>query len=138
MPNARHLIVAAAVAATGCASAPTPDADAVPARTILAPAMTVASVGSGVLVVKRDRGLTGSGCEHRLAIDGTPFAVLRVGEVVTIYAAPGEHVLSVSSPGAICPSGIVEAGVRLEAGKRQTFRTGLPSGWEIALTPTAY
>jgi hypothetical protein len=87
--------------------------------------MTSEAAGRGVLVVRRDKGFEGSGCDHRILVDGKPVADLRPGEIVTIYPPPGEHVVALANQGAICRTMLGPAvAFQSEAGERRTFRTG--------------
>lgn len=135
----RIAILCALLLLAGCATEPisTRDAHPVPRERVLAADMTKPQEGMGSLIVKRDAGLFGSACTHRLFINGTPFADIDTEEKVQIYLAPGEHILG-SKPNGICGGGNVETAVNLKAGQTRTYRAGVGSSGDIALQPTAF
>ena len=129
------ILAVACMASTGCATSPTPTASAQPG-TMLNHAIGTPMPGSGRVIVKRDTGFVGSGCTHRIHIDGTPAAELRVGQAVTLYTPPGEHVVSAVATG-IC-DGITEATVTIEVGKTKSLRSGYDGNGNVRLQPTAF
>ena len=49
---------------------------------VLDRALAEPSGAYGVVVITRDKGLLGLQCEHRLSLDGKPFAELKLGQTV--------------------------------------------------------
>ena len=123
------------IASTGCATVPTPTANAEPGKS-LSTALSTATPGTGRIVVKRDTGFSGGGCTHRIHLDGTPAGALSVGQAIALYAPPGEHVVSAIATG-IC-DGSSEAVVMVEAGKTKSMRSGYDGNGNIRLQPTAF
>lgn len=123
------------IALTGCATAPMPTASARPGVN-LNRAITTATPGAGRIVVKRDTGFMGSGCTHRIHLDGEPVAEVRSGQAVSLYVSPGEHVVSAAATG-IC-DGISEATVTVQLGKTRSLRSGYDGNGNIRLQPTAF
>jgi hypothetical protein len=80
-------VAAMLVAVVGCASQPIPDADTHPVASarILAPAYLEDTPGSGVVTVKQDTGLMGSGCYLQLLFDTQPVANLRTSEGIVLH-----------------------------------------------------
>jgi len=86
-----HIAVAALTCVSaGCATTPTPTASTQQGRRVSS-VLTTATPGSGGILVKRDSGIMGGGCTHRIHLDGEPAAELRAGQAVVLYAMPGEH-----------------------------------------------
>ena len=78
----------------------------------------------------------GMGCTHRIYLDGVPAADLRSGQAVTLYADPGEHVLSAIAT-ALC-DGSSEISMAILTGQTKTFRSGADGNGNIRLQPTAF
>lgn len=111
------------VALAGCSTTLTPDAEMVPARTVLDPVVTAQRADRGLLLVKRDKGGHPGGalCDHEVSLDGKVVAKLKPGEFVAMYATPGEHIIGFRAL-ATCP-GANAVTAMAEVGKRKTFRT---------------
>lgn len=60
--------------------------------------------GEAKVIVTRDSGLYGSGCNVRLFVDGKLVGEFASGEVATFHVAPGQHVAGVK-PSAACGGG---------------------------------
>ena len=99
-------------------------------------ALTTPTPGAGRIVVKRDSGFMGGGCMHRIHLDGAPAAELRMGQAVTLYTRPGEHVVSAVAAG-FC-DGVSEATVMVDIGKTKSLRSGYDGNGNIRLQPTAF
>lgn len=128
--------VALVVLLSGCASVP-PSAGvldaAPPAATIMAPAMTVPRDGTGVVVVLRDPTYYGSGCGNRVLVNGKPVAELDRGEKVTLYLAPGEHVVGVRIVSRICTEASDEVTVVSVVGKRSVYQVSPAAGLQATI-----
>jgi len=103
---------------------------------ILDAALTVPKSGHGAIVISRGHGVVGMQCDHRLELDGTPFAELRPGETVTVYPDPGQHRLRVQAPNFTC-GGEAELSVVVRPDQRQAFRTSSLRNGEVALLPAS-
>lgn len=73
-------------------------ADPVPPDRLYGFSQKTASDDSSIQIV-RDDGIYGSGCGLLVRLDGKRAAMLNAGEVTSIYAAPGEHVVTVGLSG---------------------------------------
>lgn len=131
----RILIGALAVALlAGCSTSPisADRADPVPSSRLHA----FGGKAGAQLVVTRDSGLYGSGCNYRLYIDGTLAAEFASGEVARFGVSPGTHILGVK-PSAACGGwGLVEREVSAAAGSVVRRRITL-SGDSFDISPTA-
>lgn len=127
----------AAIAFVGCATTPTPSELTQPG-TLLTNAFATPAPDTGRIVVKRDSALfnAGNGCAHRIYIDGTPVAELRIAQAVSIYVRPGEHILSAELT-SIC-NGSSETSVSVRQGETKTFRTSGTGNGNITVQPTAF
>jgi hypothetical protein len=121
-----------ALLVAGCASPATIDGGGSPARLILDPSLTRRNPAAGVLTVRRDAATLDEDCRHRIFLDGNPVADLRPNEVITIYAAPGRHVLRAEETGSSCHGGN-EIAALSEQGKGRLFVTA-PSSSGTLLT----
>lgn len=132
-----RLIAASALALsllTGCSTSPVSadKADPVPSSRIFA----FSGKSEAQLLVTRDGGLYGSGCNYRLYIDGTLAAEFASGEVARFGVKAGKHVLGVK-PSAACGGwGLVEREVDIRSGETIRRRITL-SGDSFDISPTA-
>lgn len=136
----RVLFVALCAAVAGCATTPVPSdsATAQPATSIVDPAATTPRAGAGAILVTRDTGMLGMACTFDVMIDGQRVAGLRKGEQVTLYADPGERILSVQAREGICGGGLTQIAVQVVADTTKKVRVGMDHGWDIKLEPSAY
>jgi len=130
------LIVGAMAVAllAGCATSPVPadKADPVPRNRLFA----FSGKSESQLVVTRDSGLYGSGCNYRLYIDGTLAAEFASGEVARFGVKAGKHILGIK-PSAACGGwGLVEREVDVKTGETVRRRITL-SGDNFDISPTA-
>lgn len=118
----------------GCTTSPVSadKADPVPSNRIYA----LSGKSDAQLLVTRDSGLYGSGCNYRLYIDGALAAEFASGEVARFGVKAGKHVLGVK-PSAACGGwGLVEREVDIKAGETVRRRITL-SGDSFDISPTA-
>lgn len=120
---------------SGCSTSPISagDADPVPPSRLFA----FSSKGGSQLVVTRDSGMFGAGCNHRFYIDGTLAAEFATGEVARFGLAPGKHVIGAKPSAACGGGGLVESEVDLKLGESVRRRLSVTPGG-ITVTPTAY
>ena len=129
----------AASIVVGCVTTPTPTATALTRPgTLLTNAFATAAPGTGRIFVKRDSIMwnVGNGCAHRIYIDGTAVAELRVAQSVSIYVKPGDHILSAELT-SIC-NGTSETAVTVREGETKTYRTSATGDGNITVQPTAF
>lgn len=133
--TAAAFLIAHALA--GCVTTPTPTELTQPG-TLLTHAYSAATPGTGRIFVKRDSVFMniGNGCAHRIYIDGTAVAELRVAQAVSIYVQPGDHVLSAELT-SIC-NGTSETAVTVRTGETKTYRTSANGDGGITVQPTAF
>ncbi|MFU4249343.1 hypothetical protein [Pseudomonas aeruginosa] len=119
----------------GCQTSPiSPDkADPVPVARLYA----LQAGGASKVVVTRDSGLYGSGCNVRLYIDGAEAAEFAAGEVATFHVSPGSHVAGVKPSAACGGGGLAEREFSVGQGESIRRRISITPGG-IDFTPTAY
>ena len=118
----------------GCVTSPVPadKADPVPTGRLFA----FTEKSDAQLLVTRDSGLYGSGCNYRLYIDGTLAAEFASGEVAMFGVKAGKHILGLK-PSAACGGwGLVERELDVKAGDTVRRRITL-SGDNFDISPTA-
>ena len=133
----RHYRYVVLALLAGCATQPAPTSEAKLAKDILDSTWLRPLAGAGMLVVKRDPGILGSGCSHRIIYDGKPVADLTAGEVVTLYTPPGDHFLRVEQRCLGTSQGGNEMVTPSISGKTSTFRTTVQPGGVVMLMPTS-
>lgn len=120
---------------SGCSTSPisASDADPVPSSRLYA----FTSKGESQLVVTRDSGMFGAGCNHRFYIDGKLAGEFASGEVARFGVTAGKHVIG-AKPSASCGGGgLVETEVELKPSESVRRRISITPGG-IAVTPTGY
>ncbi len=86
------------------------------------------------VTVIRDRGLYGSGCGLVIRIDGKRGAMLNAGEKATLYAAAGDHTISVGVSGQGLCAGMVDKAIdmTLKPNQSRTYRVSADqTGFQI-------
>lgn len=131
------LAISAACTLGGCASTPVPAADASPASFVYAPELTHARAGAAVVTITRDTGLAGSACNDVVYVDGEKVAALSTGEKITLYLAPGHHVLGTMAAG-ICAGGSASIEATLRAGESRDYRIGSHQSGDLLMQPSAF
>lgn len=123
----------------GCATTPVSnnDAKAVPEKRIISKSSQIKNPGEATLIVKRDSGFTGSGCNTIVYLDGLAIAELDTGEKVTFYAQAGDHVLS-AKHASICVAGLKEVGITLRENDKKTYRIGFGGNLDMSINATAF
>lgn len=132
--------VSAASVLVGCATSPVPMSEAldVPADRIIDRAAMQPKIGAGMLVVKRDLGVTGGGCKVRVFVDARPIADLATGEKIELYLPVGERIVSVTPQSALCSSALVETAVHVSGDQKKALRIGFGASMDLLLQPTAF
>lgn len=116
----------------GCATSPVPSSEADPVPSSRLFAFQAPAPGDSTLVVTRDKGFVGSGCNTTVSIDGRRAAEVGSGETAKFRVAPGEHIVSASS----CGSGLKERETNVKAGSTKKFRISIDSAMSMDLSPT--
>lgn len=93
--------------------------------------------GAGMLIVKRDRGLMGSGCDASVYIDGEKIGELSPGEKLTMYVPAGERMIAAVN-GSLCGGAVNEAAVVIAKEQQRTYRIAIGDAGAIFLQPTAF
>ncbi|WP_336334282.1 hypothetical protein [Pseudomonas putida] len=89
------------------------------------------------LVVTRDGGLFGAGCNYRFFIDGKLAAEFAAGEVAAFGVSAGKHILS-ATPSSACGGGAVtEREIDIVKGESMRRRISLTAGG-IDISPTGF
>ena len=99
--------------------------------------MTSSTGGPASVLVKRDTGLVSFGCSFTVTLDGKPVAELNVGEMIVIYAQPGEHILGAYTSW-MCSGGNVEVAVNMSATQQRVYRVGASSPGTLNLSQTMH
>lgn len=95
------------------------------------------SQGGSTLIVTRDSGMFGSGCNYRLYVDNDLAAEFASGEVATFNIAPGKHILGLRTSSACGGGALKESELEIKAGETARRRISLDSGGYY-LSPTSY
>ncbi|HFV5779996.1 hypothetical protein [Klebsiella michiganensis] len=133
------LFLACAILLDGCATTAVSNDDAinVPAERIILRSSQTKNPGEATLVVKRDAGFTGSGCNIVIYLDGRAIAELDTREKVTFYAQPGDHILSAKQT-SICVAGLKEVGITLKENESKTYRIGFGGNADMSINASAF
>nr|WP_269803054.1 hypothetical protein [Pseudomonas uvaldensis] len=116
----------------GCATSPVPSSEADPVPSSRLFALQAPAQGDSTLIVTRDKGFVGGGCNTTLSIDGRKAAEIGAGETAKFRVAPGEHIVSASA----CGSGLKERETNIKAGSTKKFRISIDSAMSMDLSPT--
>ncbi|MCE0464911.1 DUF2846 domain-containing protein [Pseudomonas uvaldensis] len=125
------LVIAGSLLA-GCATSPVPSSEADPVPSSRLFALQAPAQGDSTLIVTRDKGFVGGGCNTTLSIDGRKAAEIGAGETAKFRVAPGEHIVSASA----CGSGLKERETNIKAGSTKKFRISIDSAMSMDLSPT--
>lgn len=116
----------------GCATSPLPSGQAAPVPSSRLFGHQEQGSADAVLIVTRDRGFVGGGCNTTISIDGQKAAEIGTGETARFFVPAGEHIVSASS----CGSGLKEREAVLKAGATKKFRISIDSSMSMDLSPT--
>jgi hypothetical protein len=131
----RILIGAVAMAMlAGCATSPTPlsEADPVPSTRLFSYQQPISS--QSILIVTRDTGFVGGGCNTTISIDGRKSAEIGSGETAKFFVPAGDHIISASA----CGSGLKEREASIKEGSTKRFRISIDSAMSMDLSPTSF
>lgn len=123
----------------GCSTQPiaTSAATPVPQKRVIDAAFLNSAPATGEVIVKRDSGFNGAGCNTRLFVNSKPVADIGVSEKVGIFLPEGDHILSIY-PVAPCGGGLVETRATIKAGGSYVFRVGFGNNYQLGIYPTAF
>jgi len=116
----------------GCATSPVPSGQAEPVPSSRLFAYQKQDGADAVLIVTRDKGFIGGGCNTTVSIDGKKSAEIGTGETARFFVPSGEHIVGASS----CGSGLKEREATLKAGATKRFRISIDSSMSMDLSPT--
>jgi hypothetical protein len=127
------------VALCGCATRPISNSEAkpVPLNRVLNTSYSTSSVNTTKVTVKRDSGISGSGCSTKIFLNAAPIAELDCGEKIELHLLAGEYILS-AWPNGVCGGGMSESKLTLVQDKEQSYRVGYGSNGDFYLNPTAF
>lgn len=123
----------------GCATDPVPTSLARPApeSRIHDKSAAIPRPDYGQVTVKRDSGITGSGCNIQVFLNGNLSAELAPSEKVNFYLPEGTHIVS-AWPNNPCGGGMTEVEAKATASKPITFRIGYGGPGDFGIYPTAF
>lgn len=131
----------------GCSSAPVnlSGAPTVPPERVYDKTLVTPDASKVSVVVARDRGFVGGGCNTAIYWDGAKVAAIHQGEYITFFALPGRHILG-HGPNpdgtGLCKYGAEsarrETEVIAEPGKPVKYRIAISANGEPALMPTSF
>ncbi len=124
---------------SGCATRPVSNLEAtfVPNNRVINSQYLERTNNSGVVTIKRDRGVGGSACSSRIFVNAQPIADLRTAEKIVIYLAEGEYVFS-AWPNGICGGGMSEVNAQVKSGVELNFRVGYGSNGDFTINATKF
>lgn len=133
------LIALLGIVATGCATRPISNAEAihVPRGQVVDSTYLKPIPDSGVVTVKRDSGFGGSACSSRVFVNANPIADLNASEKVVIYLPAGEYIFS-AWPNGICGGGMSEVRAMVKSGAELSFRIGYGSNGDFTINATVF
>ena len=131
---------AAALLLSACSNQPvaTGEAKEVPSKQIIDRSLTQSATGTVLTVVKRDSGTKGAFCTATVAVDGKDVAEVGMSEKVSLYLAPGEHIIGARLSRAMpfCAGENVEAIVDVKS--EAAYRFGSNAGGDFYLNKSAW
>lgn len=135
----RFVVIAFALVATGCATRPVSNAEAisVPKERIVDASFLQPKANAGVVTVKRDSGFGGSACSSRVFVNAKPVADLETSEKVVFQLIEGDYIIS-AWPNGMCGGGMSEVPAAVKSGKELSFRIGYGSNGDFMINATAF
>ena len=124
------------VLVAGCGSSPVSSdrADPVPTQRLFA----FSDKAEAQLIVTRDGGLYGSGCNYRFYIDGTLAAEFAAGEVARFGLPAGRHNLGSTYSGACGGGSLVEREIEVKTADVVRRRISVITGGAQDISSTAF
>ena len=140
MKNVFILLLALSVTACATKAISYEQAKNVDIKRIYAHGITKQQSNTVKIAVKRDTGLTGSGCLLGLVINGKLVADLDTGEKIDLYLEPMDYIFAVKSSGNImCEASIAdETEVIVQKGVFKQYRIGIDHGMGLFIRRTSF
>jgi hypothetical protein len=131
------ITLAVVVALAACSTSPVSTAEAVdvPASRVLDTSLLLPRAGTVPVVIKRDSGFVGGGCNAKVFINGTQVAELSTSEKLTVHLERGQHMLAAQHN---CMRTIAEASVSIQDSSPRNFRISTGAMGEFTIQPTAF
>ena len=120
----------------GCSTSPISAENAKPVPRDRAFSFQSVSTGNSTLIVTRDSGFTGGGCNTKIMLNGKLAAEVGAGESVTFHLPPGDVIIGADGKG-ICSGGLKERELTLQAGSVKRYRISIDSSMSMDISPTA-
>jgi len=99
----------------------------VPSARLYRPELAAPSPGHTAMVsFLRDAGFPGSGCTHKILVDGDAVFAIRSSEYQTLYLEPGKHVFTLLIEQGVCPEYSTTYNAILSEGPEQSYRIFQP------------
>lgn len=93
---------------------------------------SAAEPGGAHVIVKRDAGFVGSGCDFVVKVQGTPLASLRPSERIDLYLKPGHYILGATE--GCGHTAVIEVETQVAAGDLRTYRLELDGELDESMT----
>ena len=131
---------AAVLFLTACSNQPveTSKAKEVPPKQIFDHSFTKFKPDTVLTIVKRDTGTKGGFCTATVAVDGKDIAEVGMSEKVSLYLAPGEHIIGARLSSAFPFCGGETAEVTANVRKEAVYRFGVNAGANFYINKTAW
>ncbi|MBS0584028.1 MAG: hypothetical protein JSS42_13095 [Proteobacteria bacterium] len=120
---------AIAITIVACTTTPTKSSESKP---VPPEYVYLSGEGESTIIVTRDSGFLGSGCQYGLVIDGKAAADFKTGETATFRIASGDHILGIGAskdPALLCrirPT--INRETALKPGQVKRFRITIMAG----------
>ncbi|EPL8294416.1 hypothetical protein ACNI2I_20605 [Enterobacter hormaechei] len=140
MKIAYFAATAAVLLLSACSNQPvaTSEAKEVPSKQIIDRTLTQSATGTVLTVVKRDSGTKGAFCTATVAVDGKDVAEVAMSEKVSLYLAPGEHIIGARLSNAFPFCAGETAEVTANVSKEAVYRFGVNAGANFYINKTAW
>lgn len=100
--------------------------------------LTKQTPNSGHIIVVRDNGFLGQGCNFNIYLDTTLVATIKKpGTKVDIYPAPGNYVLSASNITSMCANQRSGVNILVKTGDLHIYDLSMFSSGDLLLYPSA-
>lgn len=97
--------------------------------------MLAARPGTVALVIKRDSGFVGAGCNAKVFVNGSAVADLATSEKIVVHLPPGQHMLGARHN---CMGDFAELAVVVQPSAPRSYRISTGANGAFALQQTAF
>ena len=122
----RLVIPLIAILLTGCSTAPITEQQAkhIPAERVYAQSLlsTGKAPGMGEVTFLRDKGATGSACDHHVYVDNVRAFSIRPGEGIRLSLEPGSHFFRLELGRGLCPNSAMSQEAIIAEGSDMAYR----------------